>query len=408
MASFIVNEMKVFNDNVFKYEEKLSSPLNRFLDKSPTFVTYFHINNQETTADQGFQDTEEILGPRSSLRFGRIDNFPIYGLEQIQVQLSDEDQGIDGSYEGDGTILPNTIKPLPNDYFVINHLNDFFLFRVTGIAYDSIRPEGYYGIQFKLESTDASCVTKLKNQTTDKYRCIFKNIGTENKAIIREDDFDKITEINKMYEEIVNLYISIYYNEKYNAIMGTFKNDGTVLYDPLMSVFIDKNGILNDKNNYSSIVLGEQFTDPKREFKYENSIYRFFERKDPTKIEKFAYQLIPGRNYFESAFYKWYDDTVMVVDRPDVVCENNPENCLLCDDFIDAVAINIPNEESEYSKFLIKYLRGEIKSLADIPLNLKDVMLHLNISKESFFFTPIVLYVIKRTTEEFITVRDTL
>ena len=408
MASFIVNEMKVFNDNVFKYEEKLSSPLNRFLDKSPTFVTYFHINNQETTADQGFQDTEEILGPRSSLRFGRIDNFPIYGLEQIQVQLSEEDQGIDGSYEGDGTILPNTIKPLPNDYFVINHLNDFFLFRVTGIAYDSIRPEGYYGIQFKLENTDASCVDKLKNQTTDRYRCIFKNIGTENKAIIREDDFDKITAINKMYEEIVNLYISIYYNEKYNAIMGTFKNDGTVLYDPLMSVFIDKNGLLNDKNNYSSIVLGEQFTDPKREFKYENSIYRFFERKDTTKIEKFAYQLIPGRNYFESAFYKWYDDTVMVVDRPDVVCENNPENCLLCDDFIDAVAINIPNDESEYSKFLIKYLRGEIKSLADIPLNLKDVMLHLNISKESFFFTPIVLYVIKRTTEGFITARDTL
>ena len=408
MASFIVNETKVFNDNVFKYEEKLSSPLNRFLEKSPTFVTYFHINNQESTADQGFQDTEEILGPKSSLRFGRIEGFPIYGLEQIQVQLSEEDQGIDGSYEGEGTVLPNTIKPLPNDYFIINHLNDFFLFRVTGISYDSIRPDGYYGIQFKLENTDRSYLEKLKNQTTDKYSCIFKNIGTENKAIIKEDDVEKITAINKMYADIVQLYISAYYNERYNAIMGTFRNNGTVLYDPLMSVFIDKNGLLNDKNNYSSIVLGEQFTDPKREFKYEHSIYRFFERKDVSKIEKFAYQLLPGRNYLESAFYKWFDESVMVVDRPDIICENDPENFLLCNDFIDAVMINLPNEESEYSKFLIKYLRDEIKSLADIPLNLKDVMLHLNISKESFFFTPIVLYVIKRMTEEFISNRDIL
>lgn len=400
MAKFVVNETKLINDNVFKYEEKLNSPLNRFLDKSPSFVTYFHINNEETTADQGFLDTEALLGDKSSLRFNQINNMPIYGLEQVQIQLAEEDQGIDGSYEGEAVMIPGTVKPLPNDFFVINHLRQYFLFRLTGIAYDTIRPDGYTSIQFKLQSIDASSLAKLKNQTIDTYDCIYENIGTDNKAIILSEDHQRITNINKMYEEIVSMYISIYYNERYNCLLGSFKNDGTVLYDPLMSVFIDKHGLFNSNNNYSAIVLGEQFTDTKREFKYETSIYRFFERRDIQKIEKFFYQLLPGRNYRESSFYKWDDASIMVLERHDNLCTNDPENFLLGQDFIDNVMLNLPSDESEYSKFLVKYLRGEIHSLADIPMNLKDVLVYLNISKESFFFTPIVLYVIRRVVDE--------
>lgn len=403
MASFVVNETKLINDNVFKYEEKLNSPLNRFLDKSPTFVTYFHINNEETTADQGFLDTEELLGDKSSLRFNQIDNFPLYGLEQIQVQLAEEEQGWDGSYEGEAVAVPGTVKPLPNDFFVINHLRSYYLFRVTGIAYDTIRPDGYISVQYKLQSTSTSSLEKLRSQTVDKYTCIYSNIGTENKAIIRTEDHQRLVEINKMYEEIVRMYISIYYNERYNCMLGTFKNDGTVLYDPLMSMFIDKHGLLNSKNSYSAIVLGEQYTDPKREFKYETSIYRFFERNDTQKIEKFFYQLLPGRNFTETSFYKWDDERVMVLERHDNLCVNDPENFMLSQEFIDNVMLNLPSDDSEYSKFLVKYLRGEIKTLADIPLNLKDVLVYLNISKESFFFTPIVLYIIKRMTNEIVT-----
>ena len=143
MAKFVVNETKLINDNVFKYEEKLNSPLNRFLDKSPSFVTYFHINNEETTADQGFLDTEALLGDKSSLRFNQINNMPIYGLEQVQIQLAEEDQGIDGSYEGEAVMIPGTVKPLPNDFFVINHLRQYFLFRLQRINFFQVHCRNY-------------------------------------------------------------------------------------------------------------------------------------------------------------------------------------------------------------------------------------------------------------------------
>ena len=50
MAIF-VNEKKMVENNIFQYEEKLKSPMARFLDTTPTFVTYYHINADETTTD---------------------------------------------------------------------------------------------------------------------------------------------------------------------------------------------------------------------------------------------------------------------------------------------------------------------------------------------------------------------
>lgn len=403
MASFLINEEKAINDNIFKYEEKLNSPLNRFLDKSPIFVTYFHINNAETTADRGFQNTEAILGESSSLRFQKIENFPIYGIEQIALQLDDTDKGLDTTYNGEAVIVPSTVSPLQNDFFIINNLRMTFIFRINGIEYDSIRPDGYVKISYHLESTDDNDAEWLNKQCIENCKCIYQNIGSDNKCIIRTDEYDKILAINNMYDEIATMYISIYYHQRYNCFLG-IQDNGYLIYDPLMSVFIDKHGLFNKKNSYSAIVLSEQFTDNKRSFKYENSVYRLFERKDITRLNGFFYQLLPGQNYRESAFHRWCDKSVMVVDRPDAVCQNDRENFLFCQEFIDAIRMNLETKGT-YNTLIKKYLRDELTSLDDISLSLKDELMDLNICKESFFFTPIILYIISRTVSEFTSIK---
>ena len=54
-----------------------------------------------------------------------------------------------------------------------------------------------------------------------------------------------------------------------------------------------------------------------------------------------------------------------------------------------------------YDTFIKKYIQRKISSIDDIPLDLADEMLFLNVSKESFFFTPIVLYIIQTKMKEF-------
>ena len=128
MGSFIKDE-NFLNDNIFLFEKRLGSQYSIFFDgKTPTFVTYYHINNINSIADSGFLNVENILGPESPIRFQKIESFPLYGIESIKPDLVDEDEGLNSNFDGEAIALPNTIKPLPNDFFTINYLDNTFLF----------------------------------------------------------------------------------------------------------------------------------------------------------------------------------------------------------------------------------------------------------------------------------------
>lgn len=406
MAKYITNEQQFIEDNIFKYEERLSSPLNRFTDKTPIFVKYWHISNEDSVADGGYQDTEELLGPNSSLRFKSIENMPLFGMEQFVAQLNDGEQGLDTTIESEATTAPGTLRPVPNDMFVIHGFRTVMIYRIFNIEYDTIRPEGYYKVSFRLEFMEEEKLRQLEAQTVKRYHCIYENIGTEEKCIILTDDYEQWKKVSSMYDEMADMYVAAYYSKKHNCFLGNFRGDGKVLYDPLMSYFIDKHSLFNKRNAFSAIVLGDQFTDEKREFKYENSIYRFFERNDVGRLKRFFYFLLPGTNYHESSFHRWYDNSVLVVDTTPPLCPNDPENFLLCQEFIDAARLNTP-VNSPYQKFLVDYLWHKIRSVNDIPLDLKDILISLNLSKDSFFFTPIVLYVIRETIKGFMGDKET-
>ena len=194
-----INEMNAINENAFIYEDRIKSPSARLLDTTQTYTNYFHINNNETTTDAGFIDVEEYLGNRSPVRFGKIENFPIYGLEQIVIQLQEDDIGLDGNYEGEAIILPGTIKPVQNDFFTIPILKDSYVFRVTDIQYDNVMPDNFYKITFKLEYIDSDYIKQLEEQTVDEYVCVLDNYGTEEKCIIEKSCFTKVKEIQNMY-----------------------------------------------------------------------------------------------------------------------------------------------------------------------------------------------------------------
>ena len=107
--AFFIDEQSYVEENIFKYENRLNSQITRFLDKSPVFTTFFHLNVNETTVDDGFRDIESIIGNRSPLRFQRIENFPLYGLDPVILSIQDADQGLDTEYSGECIIMPETI-----------------------------------------------------------------------------------------------------------------------------------------------------------------------------------------------------------------------------------------------------------------------------------------------------------
>lgn len=397
--AFLLDEQKLVEDNIFEYETRISnSEVVRFLESTPIFTTYYHINVNESTTDDGFRDIESIIGNKSPLKFQKITNFPIYNMDGINLALEDSEMGLDSNYTGEGAILPNTIKPLPNDFFMINHLSKQYLFRITEIGYDNIRPDNYYKIAFKLEYLDDVRVESLNNQVNESFSCILQNVGTENQCILQDEYLERIQKIDAMYNDMTQTYLTIFYNKTYNSFLGEHEG-GMKIYDPFMSIFFNKHKLLNKKNDYTTVFLSDAFNDNKRQIKYEKSIYRAFERRDVRLINTFPYHLIGGITKHDSPFSRWHDTSVLIVDIP--MADEPCESSYLTNDMVNLWKFNGP-AETIYVELMQKFIRNEDISIYDIPLNLNEVLLGLNASEEVYFFTPILLYIIKETVTTFL------
>ena len=391
-----INEMNAINENAFIYEDRIKSPSARLLDTTQTYTNYFHINNNETTTDAGFIDVEEYLGNRSPVRFGKIENFPIYGLEQIVIQLQEDDIGLDGNYEGEAIILPGTIKPVQNDFFTIPILKDSYVFRVTDIQYDNVMPDNFYKITFKLEYIDSDYIKQLEEQTVDEYVCVLDNYGTEEKCIIEKSCFTKVKEIQNMYQEIIEFYKALFYNERHNVFLGDGEM-GRKVYDPLQTEFINKHQLFNEKNNLECLILTDEVEDPQRKLKYAKSMYRLFEIRDLKLLTPFKYTLRDSITLHESSFYRWHEKRIDVMDIPNHIPSTAKQ--ILSDEFVDAVMYNT-ELETEYGNLIKRFLRKEELGIKDISLQLGDELLYLNNSLEVFFFTPIIMYIIREIVKE--------
>lgn len=392
--AMIINEQKMIEDNTFEYEDRIKAPTSRLLEQTPTFVTYYHIDNIETTTDAGYADVASIIGFRSPIRFNKIENMPLYGLEQIVIQLQDQDDGIDGSYEGEAIIVPNTVEPLSNDYFIIPILQDSYLFRVTEIHYDTIMANNFYKISFMLEFIDDDKIAELNKQVINNYTCILQNIGTDQRCIVEKDFFEKQEKVMTYYRNICDFYISMFYNERHNSFLCPLDEfSRTYLFDPLQVEFINGNNLLNDKNNLQVILLTDQYNDPKRKYKYNKSIYKYIETRDKRLLSQFSYRTRPAMTVKESSFARWYDKGVSMVDIPTKEREGDP--CILSLDFVKHIQMGIPCD-NDVSEFIRRYLCEDTLKITDIPNSIDEEVMYFNSTLEVYFFIPITLYIIKK------------
>lgn len=396
----ILNEKRNINDNVFEYEKRLQSPYNRYIDKYPTYVTYYHVSNDDTTVNEGWQDSEQLLGTNSSLRFQKITDFPLYGISQIVMDINDDDHGLDAGYEGEAIFLPHTIKPLQNDFFVIDHLSthDVYLFRISTIEFDNIHPDNFYKATFRLEGTDISYIDKIEAQVLNNYVCISENIGTENVCIIEHERYTRINQVKKLYDDVAGTYLSIFYNERYNCLLGE-KPCGKKLYDPYMIEFVNKWGLFNDKQRLNTYIFSQEIEDNRFRIKYEKSIWRFIERQDMSLMTNFYYYIYPGVRLPYTTFASWYDQTIYVLDIS--LTFNSDELCdpIILDSFINDVKNN-NSVDGDYANLIKSYIRKENIDIYSIPLSLNESLLTLDGNLDFFFMTPIILFIIKKILKD--------
>lgn len=263
------------------FKDKMNNPYYLFNDKSPSTVTYYTINKEKSTLDKGLKTVDENIGINSPLRYNKINNFFLYGVERIELSLNLDEFGINSdSITGEAVVLPNTIAPVPGEYFTIHHLNDLYLFKVISINKDTLESgSNFYKLEYKFESINNRNIDKY---VIDEYETIVNNIGTDFKMIIKSTDYKLIDLLEKVNQQLKEYYNIIFYKDRVDSFILYHNN--TYLYDPMLTEFLIRNNVLEgDKYKYvtQQISLHDTF-----KLDYDKSIFRAIELQDYEKLEK--------------------------------------------------------------------------------------------------------------------------
>lgn len=400
MNSLQFNEESLLTNNIFKYEQRLHSHTNKYVENGAVLTTYFNMNEDATTVDRGLKDIEQIFGKQSPLRYNQIDNFPLYGFNQANPNNTDENQVEDITVEGDCIILPSTIVPHQHDFFIVNHLKMRAFFQVVEVTYDSMKVEGYYKIRYRLHSTSAETQENLTKQTIGHYKCDLFAVGTQKNPIIKMEDFVRKAQIEDMVNDMITSYRSLYYNEKHNCFLYRDQKSGLRWFDLCGNDFIAKNSLMNFENGTNVITLHHKLNEPNSQVYYNRSIYSWIERDAPIRfLNKFNLRFLDGIDYRDSSFHMWSEDDI-------AVAVPAPQDCHaeMCHPFFDTERIELflnkdLVSENDYEMLIKKYINGQISSIQDISLYTSDALMSSIKNEDIFLYTPIIIYIIRKILE---------
>lgn len=262
------------------FKQLLKNPYYLFNNSNPTTVTYYKIHYTESCVDEGGKMHYSYIGPESPIKYIKIYDFILFGLEKIQLSMINEDNGLDTEdITGEAILLPNTVEPTAGDYFVINHINEKKLFSIDSISKDTLEDgSNFYKVNYRLEQFDEK---EIQGQVVEEQHMIVNNIGSNFSAVIREDKYDLIKELDEQCIIMKKYYKALFFNNRVQTF--TFDYNSHNLYDPYMIEFIIRNKLMEGDGEY--LYISHQ-TNLLNTFgiNYDNSIFSYFEKRDIDKI----------------------------------------------------------------------------------------------------------------------------
>lgn len=279
------SKVDFINDAIKNRQEIDFTSYSRFLESAPIFITYYKQNTEESTLDYGIASTQTFIGADSSIRYNRIKSVPLYGLNLTQIDISEDETGTTASFQSEGIMLPGTFQPIPNDYFMIDYMGKDIVFKVTNVVAGTIKSNDYIKIEFKfnqiLEDHEQE---RLDKQITSDNTVIYDNIGTENKAIVTDDQFKRANMLKELYEKLAEDYIEYFFVSEVNSFICEYPIDGMekkeLAYNPYLTHFMIEHDLFMGENTPRTLALDMEVS-VTREFKknYKNSIFQTIESR---------------------------------------------------------------------------------------------------------------------------------
>jgi hypothetical protein len=283
-------------------ENMINSPHIKYLNTTPYFCTLYTQDKFLSTTATGWEDEYRHVGSESPTRYNKVTNFPLFLESELSKSKDDtEEAGWTEIVNGSAIALPKTVRIKQNDIFVIEYEGAPLYYKVGKVESTRIRSNPYLKFEFDLhKSPEYDPVLGYESVIADtqivgEYKCLYDNIGTEFKTIIRNSDTEVIAKVLDAMTLLRTSYNDIfYYNDHYlpNVMVLDTAIEGTgdeIIYSPLLVEFINRTGIIN--NQYGDRLLLDHEVDTNRNFKslYNKSIYKKIEDSSDIQVSNKLY-----------------------------------------------------------------------------------------------------------------------
>ncbi len=272
-----------------------NTPLVQFVGTTPIFVTYYSQDKSVSTSAIGFHDESSKVGKNSPIRYNEIKHLPIFLDNALSrdKELEKEYTGITESGKGSALLLPNTVDATEWDLIKIKFANDQeSLFKVTNVVLSTFKNNPYTAIEFELYKAPALGFIPKEDQTyiTDeqivgRWTCIYSNIGTEYKAILKDDVVLFLEKLKRMVAELNNAYLCRFMNDKSVPNVFMFNkhcNYKNKLMSKALNEFIIDNNVFRDRKGRDMYLVDESAPLPC----FNKSIYDYIIEGELPKFQK--------------------------------------------------------------------------------------------------------------------------
>lgn len=390
------------------FKSLLNNPYYLYNNYSPTIVTYYSINKNETTLDYSLKTSYAVVGNNSPIKYNKINQFILYGIEKIQLNLENGDQGLESSdITGDCYFLPNTITPSAGDFFVIAQLKEKFLFVVESVNKDTMDNEAnFFKATYRLEQFKEDEITP---QVVKEYTLVLDNSEGSFSTLIEQNSLYTINELEFIKNKLQTIYLSYFYNERVQTF--TYRLNGKDMYDEYLIEFIIRNKLLKEVREY--VYVDHKTTlDTLFPIYYDKTIFSSIEN-----IKEIKHYVAKGEYIEEvtSIFQQRYEDyfkinhilkekdfiqdprgnfTFEIV--PKLLIDLIEKNEKLTLEYLDSNSLDDDYIEFRYMNIIVDYMNNNEISKETIE-ELKNIEIDYN--RYYFYIIPIILYIINSFTK---------
>lgn len=423
MSRLIYDEKELVDSQIYKYDKFLHSRINKYTGDARTLVTYFSIDEENTTGSLGLGTHYQVLGPDSPFRYNKIENMVLLGMSPFTPEETTASQTNVRNYSisGECTTIPGTVMPKENDMFIVNYVHMNHIFRINQVTQDGLNTDGSYKIQYSLYSTNPEEICWIDKQVTNHSVMDLQTISGEDLTpVIGKEHYELRSRLISMLYDMIENYEARYYNEMHNCYVLHF--GGETWFDLCGNMFMARNATMIMDDRAHNITLNEnKIRIREMNELYELSPYKWIERHAPIRyLETFKFYLAPAVAYGDSSFAMYgYDDwQIMIPTHPtchmsdcklffpeDVykILSNkfDPRTCTLEQCYscpcCNTCEKTYHQRRYDYISLIHDYIWGQITKMEDLSLYIGDTLFNNVPSREVYLWTPIVIHIIKET-----------